>query len=119
MPDTILISKLHSLKSEMSIESQNSFRRLIESYVLSKTHNDTTGKEIIEIITTIRSSKHTESELDMDLLDLQISVARTLNEANEVLRNLLKDALYYSHYLPSRYNKTSLETELNSLTLWI
>lgn len=54
-------------------------------------------------------------DLDVDLLLLGLQIARIAFGKTEELIGILEDGLYYSTYLPDRFDKKLLEAELNEV----
>lgn len=89
---------------------------LAKLYLNSGIDNDKLSLNFIDCINEIRQLRFIESDSDMNLLDVALLIARKMKNNQNLLENLLNDALYYSNYFPDKYNRLYLENEIKLIS---
>jgi len=110
------INFINSLKLDDRISHRQDLILLAQNYLGSEKINETQSIELFNCLSSIRTSRFVDSDIDMELLDISLLVARKLQNHNNILKGILNDILYYSNYYPEKYNKEELEKEIKQLT---
>jgi len=109
------INFINSLKLDERISYRQDLILLAQNYLVSETISESQSIELINCLNNIRTSRFVDSDIDMELLDISLLIARKLQHHNNILKGILNDILYYSNYYPKKYNKEELEVEIKLL----
>ena len=109
------IDFINSLTLDERIKYWQDLIMLANQYLKSENITDDQSLSLINCINGLRTSRFIQTEIDLELLDASLPIARILNNQKTVLKGILNDILYYSNFYPEKYNKDELEKELNEL----
>lgn len=109
------IDYVNSLKLDERINHWQDLVLLANDYLSSGNIDDKQNLEFINCISGLRTSRFIQSDIDMELLDISLLIARNFKSQRKILKGILNDILYYSNYYPEKYNKIELEKEINQL----
>lgn len=109
------IKKINSLQLSDRTSHLDDLLKSISDFGNTDNFSEELGLDIINCLGGMRSWGHIDSDLDMKILDVSLSVARKYKIPKRLLEGLLKSALYYSTYYPNRYNVVELEEELSRI----
>jgi hypothetical protein len=106
---------INSLKPDERINHWQELALLANDYLSSENIDDKQNLAFINCIGGLRTSRFIESDIDMELLDISLLIARKLKNQRGIVKGILNDILYYSNFYPEKYNKDELEKEINLL----
>lgn len=106
---------INSLKLDEKINHWQDLKLLVNKYLSSVNITHQQNLDIIDCLRGIRMSRFIDSNVDIEILDAALLIARSLDNQNEILREILNDILYYSNFHPEKYTKLELEKELKEL----
>jgi hypothetical protein len=112
----LLLDKINSFELDQRVSYVNDLIKIASSFIEACDHdvNVSLGLKILNCIEGIRSSRFVESDIDLELIEISIKIARKIKD-NKSLKSLLKSLLYYSNYFPGKYVKSEIENELKEL----
>jgi hypothetical protein len=112
------IDFINSLKLDTRVSYLREVVSFAKDFLNTKEEiNKILGENILYCLNGIRSSRFIDSDVDMELLDLCLAIAKKLSNQKKIMLSILKDILYYSSDYPDRYNKLEIEKEIQQLSI--
>lgn len=120
-----LINRINSFKQRDSASRLDSWQELLSighDFIKSESKNAELAKNLARTIynhsSLLCSSIDYEgsTEIDIDLREVSHIIARLVYDSTKKLKDYLDAALYYSNFIPNRFNKEGLEKELSQLS---
>lgn len=109
------IDKINSFELDKRLSLISDLIAISNNYLSLKEVNNSLGINIISCLSSIRTYRFIESEIDMKLLDFSLLIARKLKGEDKILKGILNDILYYSNFYPEKYDKEALQKEVDRL----
>ncbi|MEO6303050.1 MAG: hypothetical protein ABIP51_07740 [Bacteroidia bacterium] len=108
------IDNINSLELDKRINFITDLINISNSYILGD-GNHSLGLNIINCLSSLRTSRFIESDTDIKLLDISLRIARKLKGESDILKGILNDLMYYSNFYPEKYNKETLQNEIDRI----
>ncbi|HOZ13624.1 MAG TPA: hypothetical protein PLH91_00080 [Tenuifilaceae bacterium] len=109
-----VIEEINQLELNARISRINELLEVSNYYVANNPENRTLAYDIIDCINGMRQSRFIETREELDLIKVSLEISRLLDDKKKMLTYLV-DLSYYADYYPDKYNKQSLDEEIEKI----